>query len=67
MTPLTPADLVALLAPVPCPVQQRDEPVRLKLRASLPTDYRGPVALRDVRLALNPSGSLMGSSYLAPL
>ena len=66
MTPLTPTDLAALLTAVPYPVQQRDETVRLKLRSGLPADYRGPVSLSDVRLALSPWHWLSGELAHSP-
>ena len=66
MTPLTPTDLAALLTAVPLPVQQRDEAVQVRLRPDLAADYRGPVALRDVRLALSPWHWLGGELAHSP-
>ena len=66
MTPLTNNDLTALLTTVPFAVQQRDEPVRLRLRPGLNADYHGPVALSDVRLALGPWHWLGGELAHSP-
>ncbi|GAA4020321.1 hypothetical protein GCM10022408_37880 [Hymenobacter fastidiosus] len=63
---LTTTDLDALLSAVPVPIQQRDEAVRLQLRADLPADYCGPVTLQDVRLTLSPWHWLGGELAHSP-